>query len=73
MSDAFVIMTFGTESGKAVNLRIGNADPSVTHNNVRSAMDIILGSHAIKTASGDLVSKEKAVIQRVTKQDYDLS
>ena len=71
--EAVAILTFGTEGGKNVNLRIPKADPGLTGAAAKSAMDRILGAAAVKTESGPINSRVKATVQKITRVDYDVA
>ena len=67
------VLTFGTEGGKTVSLRIPRANPAMTSGDVQAAMSQIITAKAIKTDSGDINGMIKASLQHTETIDYDVS
>ena len=70
--DANCVLTFGTEGGRSVSIRIPKADPDMTQAAARNAMDQILGAAAIQTSSGLINSRVKAILEKVSTISYDV-
>ena len=66
-------LTFGTEGGKTVSLRIPRANPAMTSGDVKAAMSQIIAAKAIKTDSGDINGMVRAALRHMENVDYDLS
>ena len=64
--ESVLLMTFGTESGRARTLRVNNVNTAITDINVRNAMNAILTSSVLKNASGYAESRRSAVLQETT-------
>ena len=67
------ILTFGTEGGKTVSLRVPRANPAMASGDVKAAMGQIIAAKAIKTDSGDINGMVKATLRYTETVDYDIS
>jgi len=65
-------MTFGTQKGGRASLRVPKANPGLTDAAARSAMDQILSAASVKTSTGPIVSRIKAVLQQISLTDFDV-
>ena len=63
-------LTFGTTEGKLFTMRVPNAMNNVGSPAVKDAMDKLIESNCIETKRGDLASREKARILRVTSENF---
>ena len=70
--ERFCVMTFGTDGGGSVSIRIPNTKASLADATVKIAMSQILGVKALKTKTGLINSLQKAVGQSLVVTDIEL-
>jgi len=65
-------LIFGTTEGKSYTIRVPNAADSVSPAPIKNSMTRIIDANAVQTNRGDLLTRERAQIVRVTSESFDV-